>query len=91
MPGPLPCIICQTMPLKDNFTILHGVVEFRASGNYGSTVYDPIGERTYLMLNICDNCVKELSRKGLIQEATVLPKPPKVTVKQWTYDEFEDN
>jgi hypothetical protein len=91
MPATLPCIICQTMPSKDKFTILHGVLEFRAYGNYGSTVYDPIDERTYLILNICDNCVKTLGDRGLVKECTVLPRPAKVTMKKWVHGEVEDD
>ncbi|RLC89137.1 MAG: hypothetical protein DRJ03_00865 [Chloroflexi bacterium] len=33
---------------------------FRASGNYGSTIFDPmpIGQEEYLQVIICDDCVK---------------------------------
>jgi hypothetical protein len=79
------------LPLKDNFTILHGALECRAYGNYGSTVYDPMDSRTYLRFNLCDNCVRKLSAQGLIQEATVLPQPSKITYKRWVYDEYEDD
>jgi hypothetical protein len=90
MPKPLPCIICQTLPLQDKFTMLHGALECRAYGNYGSTIYDPVDNRTYLRFNLCDNCMETLSAKGLVQEATVIPKPSAITYKRWAYNEVED-
>lgn len=91
MPEKRPCIICQTLPYKDKFGIVHDTLEFRSYGNYGSTVYDPIDNRTFLRVNICDKCVKELSRKGMVDEATVIPKPDKVSYKRWDYGEFSDD
>lgn len=35
-------------------------VVFRAHGQYGSTVFDPM-DGTYLEINICDNCVTRLA------------------------------
>ena len=91
MPGPLPCIICQMLPLKDEFTMLHGALECRAYGNYGSTIYDPIDSRTYLRFNLCDNCMTNLAVKGLIQEATVIPTPSKIKHQRWSPDEVSDD
>lgn len=91
MPELLPCILCQTLPLKDKFTILHGALECRAHGNYGSTVYDPMDNRTYLTFNICDNCIKTLGDRGFIREVTRLPQPDKLTYKKWAYGDFSDD
>lgn len=93
MPGIQPCLICRTTAYKDKFDVVYGMVFFNATGNYGSTVYDPVGGaiRNYLRVSICDKCIKEAATKGLIQEATVIPKPDKVSYKRWSYDEFEDD
>lgn len=36
---------------------LDGGLWFRAYGNYGSTVYDPISEHGFLQIAVCDECV----------------------------------
>jgi hypothetical protein len=79
------------MPSKDEHEILHGVLEFHAHGNYGSTVYDDLNSREYLTVNICDGCMKRLARKGQVREVTIIPRPSKLTYKRWAYDDFEDD
>ena len=87
MPRTPPCIICQTTPFKDNFGITHGALEFQASGNFGSTVYDPLDSRTHLRVTICDECVRQAAVKGLVQEATVTPRPHDVKHRRWEPEE----
>lgn len=38
---------------------------FRATGNFGSTIFDPmpIGEEEYLLVVICDDCVKSKAKR----------------------------
>lgn len=87
MPRMQACIICQTMPFKDNFDIIHGTLEFTATGNYGSTVYDPIDARTHLRVNICDECVRTAATRGLVQETTVIPRPDELRHRRWEAEE----
>jgi hypothetical protein len=91
MPATQPCIICQTMPYKDKHDVVYGMVHFRAHGNYGSAIYDPMNSRNHLRISICDKCLKDLATRGLVQEATVIPRPEKVTHKRWHPEEFEDD
>jgi hypothetical protein len=87
MPVTQPCIICRITPSKDKF---HGALECRAYGNYGSTIYDPIDSRTYLRFTVCDGCMGDLARKGLIQEVATLPRPSKITAQLWSPDVSDD-
>lgn len=43
---------------------LYGGLRFRSTGNYGSTVYDPMGEnRQFLEIVVCDACVVKKKEK----------------------------
>ena len=91
MPKTLPCIICQTMPYKDEHDGIWGALYFHSYGTFGSGVYDPMGERNYLKISICDKCIKGAADKGLIHEATRIPRPDDVTYKKWHPEDYEDN
>jgi hypothetical protein len=67
----LPCIICN----KLLFNVYEDAVNQPSDGlgwvcygNYGSTVFDPIGTGEYLELNICDECVTTGINQGYILE-----------------------
>lgn len=59
------CLICdcelEFKPSENPMVInsLDGGLWFMASGNYGSTLFDPINEEKYLQIAICDKCVKK--------------------------------
>lgn len=59
----------------------HGAVIFQASGNYGSTVYDPMLSSQYLVINICDECLVE--RKDLVLLRTVVQVEPQNEYGTW--------
>ncbi len=40
-------------------------VTFRARGQYGSTVFDPM-DGSFLEINVCDPCVRGLAQGGLV-------------------------
>jgi len=62
---PLPCFVCGTqlepaIPGEEEDNQPAGGTTFRALGNYGSTIYDPVGmPSTHIEINICDNCLKD--------------------------------
>lgn len=74
----LPCIVCnrdlEPAISEDDETVNqpYGGTTFNATGQYGSTVFDPIDEpgprRPYLEINVCDACIRELAPKGKILE-----------------------
>lgn len=69
----LSCLVCDKdlhpsvtsqdpdTPVIDAVPPLDGLV-FIARGNYGSSIFDPVGDgqnASYLEINICDDCVTE--------------------------------
>jgi hypothetical protein len=60
----------------------NGATQFLASGNYGSTVWDPQSEdRIELMVWVCDSCL--LARRSAVLLAQSLPMLPQVTLSRW--------
>lgn len=66
------CICCDklldTEFFQDDLFVLSPVYDgliFRASGNYGSTVFDPmpIGQEEYLQVIICDDCIRRKAKR----------------------------
>ncbi len=51
-------------------TPLYGGLWFRANGNYGSTIHDPIpgqkDSRGFLQIAVCDRCVVAKSTQGTV-------------------------
>ncbi len=41
-------------------------LEFISYGHYGSTVFDPMNG-SYLVINLCDDCLKKASAKGWVE------------------------
>ena len=62
-----------------------GAVTFQSPGNYGSTVYDPMGGSGYLVINICDECLT--SRAHLVLKRIVITPQPHNDYKQWDPNE----
>ena len=54
-----PCLICgKVLPQCGGNYVAQpsGGVMCSTSGNYGSTVYDPVMSGDYIAFNICDQC-----------------------------------
>ena len=82
-PSPMNCIVCSR-PCEvlwegakgDNIPAMHDGVVCFSYGNYGSTVFDPMGG-TCLRFALCDGCLAkkakdilkiEFSRKSTVEE-----------------------
>jgi len=64
------CFICnkslkREISSSDPNTIwpVYDGISFRATGNYGSTVFDPITDDGFLEILICDECIKKKSKQ----------------------------
>lgn len=68
MDQPLPCIVCKK-PLRSVHSGFANHADdansFRAHGQYGSTVFDPV-DGTYLEVNICDGCIIAAADAGRV-------------------------
>lgn len=60
------CFVCQKdierESLRDDHVCInpvHGGLVFRATGNYGSTIFDPLGGGEFIEIYICDKCVED--------------------------------
>jgi len=68
MTDALQCFKCGVQlrrAVDDNEAQPDEGVMFSASGNYGSTVFDPM-DGSYLLINICDRCVAEAGEQGRV-------------------------
>jgi hypothetical protein len=63
----LRCVVCEKamMNISDKCHQPIDGLAFHTCGHYGSTYFDPV-DGSYLELSICDECVKEADRKGLV-------------------------
>ena len=58
------CICCDKKldaELSDNPVVIspvYGGIIFRSTGNYGSSIFDPITEEEILQIVICDDCIR---------------------------------
>lgn len=48
---------------------------FITHGNYGSTLYDPDNDREYLLVSICDDCVRDAGNRGIVLRCESFPRP----------------
>ncbi len=62
------CLICEREIQTDAISVCAATV-WNSSGNYGSSVYDPIDGNTFLEAYVCDECL--LQKKELIEEVVV--------------------
>ncbi len=58
-----------------------GATVFQATGNYGSTVHDPVTNRVILEINICDECL--VANKDLVIDVRTRRQDPVYDVKPW--------
>ncbi len=88
---PLPCIICGK-ELESTFERQpYGATTFYAPGQYGSTVFDPIGESAKLTINICDLCLVECSTEDKVDVVTKLIIPSEFSYEKWKDYDVQDN
>lgn len=89
------CIVCDkllesafpTVPFEEVGTQPSEGVIFFASGNYGSTIFDPVSYAHYqITINICDGCI--VAKQGLITK--VVPKRVKPSYEYLPYDPNEN-
>lgn len=89
--GPVPCIVCAKA-LEDvgSGDVNHAsrANSFRASGQYGSTVYDPL-DGTYLEINVCDDCLTAAGQNGRVLMGFPKPAPPRGTMVRWPLERVE--
>lgn len=60
------CIICECDIETDKHDIVYDATIWSTTGNYGSTIYDPMEEGTKLEAYICDRCL--IRKKSLLEE-----------------------
>lgn len=84
------CFVCRTelSSVNHDSDLPHvpykGTV-FTASGNFGSTVYDPVmSYRGHLSINVCDSCM--LDRKDLVLSVSEVYVPAVYKVLPWDPD-----
>jgi len=66
----------------------YGAVMCSSSGNYGSTVFDPVmGGQVELVFNICDECL--VKKKGLFLLCERVYQRPKFEYKGFDPDTFD--
>lgn len=51
-------------------------------GNFGSTVFDPMGSTT-LYFQLCDDCLMKTARLGYIRKANYVKPKPTITFELW--------
>lgn len=86
-----PCIVC----LKPLVNVFENTVQaqpdnavmFTATGNYGSTVYDPggLGGGGYLQIHVCDSCM--LLRQRHVLSVVPHKAPTTYEFSQWNPDD----
>ena len=85
------CFKCAgrlTPVFKDDVPQYDGAVMFCASGNYGSTVFDPCGGEVRLVINICDTCLVAGANR-VLEETTPVVRPD-VSYAPWKLERIED-
>jgi hypothetical protein len=77
----LPCIVCKAE--LDNASAdnqPYGGLAFNTRGHYGSTIFDPLpsdeDDGSWLVVNICDDCLKIAAKAGHVLHYERPPAPP---------------
>lgn len=63
-------------------------LSFLSYGGWGSE-YDPMDNRKFLRIHICDACVDAEAKQGNVLEATRVPQPAHVTYAKWKAEPVE--
>lgn len=61
----------------------YGATIFAARGNYGSTVFDPFDGNEFLVVNICDECLKEANKEEDLILLGETSREVKTEYKKW--------
>lgn len=89
---PMPCIVCGTQLEPIGNVAVHqpnDATIFKASGNYGSGVWDPMSGGVYLTINVCDECL--VARKDRVSMVQTTPREPEITITAWDHPWDGDN
>jgi hypothetical protein len=68
----LPCLVCGKRLVnvwQDADNQPNDGVTWISHGNYGSTVYDPVGTEEFIEMNLCDECLVRAGEQGRIYTA----------------------
>ena len=71
------CLVCEKDVNTDTWHVYNATI-WKTHGNYGSSVYDPMSENTYLEAVVCDECLKK--KRKLMEE--VVSRKKVVVVKR---------
>lgn len=91
---PLPCIVCGMQPKScspgsDFFWQPLDAVMFDAgSGNYGSSVWDEMDDRS-MWINVCDECL--VARKDRVAVVRTIRQRREVKFAMWQHPESADD
>jgi hypothetical protein len=91
---PLPCIVCGTQPKSVSpgsdffWQPLKAVMFDAGSGNYGSSVWDEMGDRS-MWINVCDECL--VSHKDRVAVVRKIRTRPEVKFAMWQGPEDVDD
>ena len=81
----MKCLCCRKPLLQQGPGLPCGAIDFRAYGNYGSSIWDPrTGEDLPLCVWVCDECI--LERKDCV--AAFSRKRVEVKSTWFTWDEM---
>lgn len=73
---PLNCIICSKAlePVNDDdypYDYPYRGTQFETKGHYGSTYFDPLSDRKFLLINICDICLAGAEDREQVRRVTI--------------------
>jgi hypothetical protein len=81
----VPCICCgkklEADDPRDNQP--RKGLAFQSHGHWPSTLFDPM-DGTYLEVNICDGCLLEKAKDGLVLVGKPPERPRRKPLKKWT-------
>jgi hypothetical protein len=72
----MQCFLCQR-PIQADDQGVYDATLWRTGGNFGSRVYDPLTEGTFLEIAICDGCLA--ARKHLVEEVVTVHRVDEVS------------
>jgi hypothetical protein len=79
------CFKCGEPVKVDDQEIIHDALCFISHGGFGSN-YDPMSHSRWLRIHLCDPCVEQGARIGLVLEATSVRREPDITYRRYDPD-----
>ena len=70
------CFVCERSIMVDDHVVCDATV-WRTSGNFGSRLYDSLGNGRFLEIAICDECLA--ARKPLVDEVVTIHRIEEVS------------